>query len=326
MVASGAMRTRLAMALAAFLLGGLAACDTGPVAPAELDGLLEIVPDEVAGRGLYYSRLDAGDGLGSVLPLRRAGEVFGVSVNEASALLESGGSPLTLLAGAVDVDAVIAAVERQGYLHEDTGEWAVFVRDPEAGADPLAAAVPAGAVREGILVLGEVSEVQEVASGGSPAVDEEPFGRLARVAGEDTTAIAFLPSPERIVRAAEERGGVGTLLAQADAQGTLPAWSAAALVWRAPAEDGTNGDVLLAYGEDVDGEEAARALGLRAATTPLLGEGRRYPVDLFERDAPRWDADVRVAALPVRWRDPDPGVVRPEVERGTLLFLAPDGL
>jgi hypothetical protein len=118
-------------------------------------------------------------------------------------------------------------------------------------------------------------------------------------------------------------GGPAGAGERGDARGELPAWDAAALAWGAGQDDADA--VLLAFDRPVDGHEAARALVLRAATSPLLGEGRRSTAELFERGAPRWDADRGVVRLPVTWADVELTQIRRDVEGGALLFLAPAG-
>lgn len=309
------------LALATVLvLGGTGCAERSPGALAEL---LEVMPAAAAERGLFYSHLETDEGFGSALPLRQVGDLLGVDHGGLTDVLETGGAPLTVVAGAIRPDVVAEAVAAHGYDVGAGGSWVTFTREgASASGLALAAAAPAGAARDGVFVLGSAEDIRAVVDGARTAMEAPGIAVLARSVAE-AHAVAFVTDPGPIVDAAHERGGVDEALRRGDASGELPPWAAAALVWRAPDDDGFDGAVLVAYDTAVDGQATARALVLRAATTPLLGEGRRTTSDLFERGAPRWDPDRRLARLPVRWRIAAPAGLRSDVEGGALLFLAP---
>ena len=324
MVASGRMRAPLrrlvaVMTLAALLVGPAGCSDPAPV---QLSAMLDVMPATAGQRGLYYSDLRAEHGFGSALPLRRANAVVGVDVFDA--VLETGGAPLTVLAGDIRPRRVIDAVQQAGYLVEEADEdWIAFRRARTSDAGPFAAAVPAGAVQRDLLVLGSPEEVRAAIDGDTPVAEVPGAARLLDALGP-AHAVAMLLSPDRILDAAREAGGVRSALDRGGAQGELPEWDAAALSWGDPGDPDATGTLLLALDVDAEqGHEAARALVLRAATTPLLGDGRRATAQLFDRGAPRWDPERGVVRLPVRWTDDDPTAVRADLDAATLLFLAP---
>jgi hypothetical protein len=323
------VRRALALSLLCLAVCALPSCARESSAPpGRLEELLALVPASVAReRALYYSDLRLVRGFSSALPLTASGQVLGAPVDAFTDVLESGGRPLTLLAGDIDAEAVGRAVRAQGYRAEQGEDWLRFERDGDVppGAPPLVRAVPAGAVRDGVLVLGSSEDVGAVVRGGQPP----PWARpLAETVGS-AAAIAFDGRPAPYAEAARRRGtDVDGLLEQHRVPGFLAPYEAAAISWHPRGEfDGMSaaaGVVALVGPPGRDGGEQAAALAIRAATAPILGV-RRGMSDIVEGGAPRFDDDLGTVHLPVRWVDFDASQMRRDLDGGALLFLAPGG-
>lgn len=308
----------------------LAACSQERSAPpGRVQELLGLVPEEVANeRVLYYSDLRAVRGFTSVLPLTASGRVLGVDVGEFTDVLETGGAPLTFLAGDFERDTVAEAVGEHGYRVVPGEPWVRFERSgrvPE-GAAPLVTAVPAGAVRDGVLVLGSSADVDAVVAGGVPPNWADVLVETVGAAG----AIAFDGREAPLAEAVRRSGtDVEGLLEQHRVTGRLSPYEAVALSWDPAGEfDGLRvpaGVVALAVPAGTDRGEQAAALAIRTATAPILGDGRRATADILEGGAPRFDDDLGTVYLPVRWVEFDARLIRRDLDAGNLVFLAAGG-
>lgn len=320
---------RRVLALLAFLLLGVACAQETSAPPGRLEELLGLVPAPVAReRPLYYTDLRAARGFSSVLPLAASGRILGAAPDTFTDVLETGGQPLTLLAGDIDADAVSSAVRARGYRVTSEGDWLTFERDEAlpGGAPPLVTAVPAGAVRDGVLVLGSDGDVGAVVAGDPPA----PWAPTMVAAVGAAAAIALDGREDAFAQAARRAGtDLEGLLGQQRVGGRLAPYRAAALSWDPRGEfDGMrapSGVVTLVVAEGTDGNEQAATLAVRAATAPILGEGRRATSEVIEGGAPRFDGERGVVRLPVRWLDFDAEQLRRDLDAGRLLFLAPGG-
>jgi hypothetical protein len=283
----------------------------------QLNRLLAAVPQQAAERGVFVSLGGADEGFGSVLPLE--GLRSALDIGSVIAVAETGGAPLTVLIGEIAAADVRDAAAGRGFAAREIAGW-VVLRQDEQGADPLLSAVPAAAVRDGLLVLGSAEEVAAVVDGAPSAATVPWIARSGEALAEGGRALAFGPAPQRFDDAAAAQGSdVSSLLSAAGARGELAPYEGYVLTW-AP---GGEGALVLVHDPDTATAAHAEALALRAATGPVLGEGRRSAADLLTGRAPRSDRATGLVTLPVSWRTDDLERLRTDVAAGRLVFLAP---
>jgi hypothetical protein len=313
-------------------LGLLAACNRAaglPGAPDGLADLLQRMPATAADRGLYFSDLRASgpdDGFGTVLPFPSAGtSSLGFGLDDVTYVLESGGPPATVLAGAIDVRSVAAAAEAAGYTVARGGGWTVFTRNTATPGDPLAAAVPSGAVRRGVVVLGDRPEVEAVVAGAETAADGGTWSRLAAAAGQDVIAAAMAPPPD--VSAAARRMGVpeDAVLRRAGVDVTLRSYEGFLLAYGGEDDGDRPGVIALLFPPGGGGSDEAAAMARRLVLATVIDDPTRRFADHLEPGPPRWLEAARVVRMPVRWQVFDPDLIRADVELQRLAFLAPGG-
>ncbi|HUH06462.1 MAG TPA: hypothetical protein VML96_01520 [Egibacteraceae bacterium] len=327
---------RWALGPALFLLATAAACARGdslPGAPQPLTDMLEIMPAEAVSRGLYYTDLTSladpqAEGFATVLPLgAQATAGLGFSIENALQILETGDPASALLRGTWDAEAITQGFESMGYSRDDAGGWLVFRRSGELPPDapPATVAIPAAALRGGLLFLGSTHELPAVTGEAVTAMDFEWMARVVRAVGPDAAAIA-LGAPPASFRVEAERAGtdVAGLLSQAGMTSPLPEYQGFAVAFSPSDDAATNGVVALAYAPEAEGKDPALNLAVRINTAHLLGgassiQGR----DALEGGAPRWIEGERVVFVPVAWNPFDGTALRDDLRRGKLLFLAP---
>jgi hypothetical protein len=308
-------RRRLLLTLCAVALLALA-CGAEPAAD-QLNRLLAAVPQQAAERGVFVTLADADEGFGSVLPLDALRSAL--DVGSVTALAETGGAPLTVLIGDIDAADVRAAAAGHGFAAREIAGW-VVLRQGEQRSVPLLSAVPAAAVRDGLLVLGSAEEVAAVVDGAPSAATVPWIARSAEALAEEGQALAFGPPPERFDEAAAAQGtDVTSLLSAAGTRGELAPYEGYALTWT----PGGAGAVAVVHAPDTPTAEHAQALALRAATGPVLGEGRRSASDLLGGHGPRSDRPTGLVTLPVTWHTADLERLRNDIAAGRLVFLAP---
>lgn len=311
-------RACLALAVVALTVAGCGtARDDGAAALAEL---LASMPAQALEDQLFFTDLRTEvPGFGTTLPLA-AVSALGVDPTDLAAVLESGGDPVTLLAGEVRTSAVSEAAAEAGYAVTSEGGWTVFRRAAAADGAPTLAAVPAGAARRGLLVLGSADGVDAVVAGETRAGDVAWVRRLLSGLGEALHSAVLSPALTPVGVPQEE---VGRLLEREGVDRRLTPYDGMALTWSAVSGEGREGAALVALGPDADAQAEASALAVRAATAPVVGEARLASDQLLDVGGPRVDRSERVVRLPLVWHDPDPGALRRPLVEGGVLFLVP---
>jgi hypothetical protein len=304
-----AARVLLLLAVASALVG----CG-GPDPAEQRADLLAAVPVTAVERGVALWEGGPEDGFRSAVPAAALAEVLGIPAEAVTAVAETGGTPLTVLRGAISAAEVAEAAAAAGYEAAEIGGWTVLRRPGEAGT-ALQNAVPAAAVRGGLAVVGPPEEVAAAVDGAAAAATAAWVSALSEAAGE-APGLLLGPPAERLAAAAEGSGeDLDGLLRRTGTRGDLPAWEGWAAV--VGAEEAA---LLLAFPPGSP-REVAPAVALRVATGPVLGAGRRAD-DLLDAAGPRFDPESGVLRLPGTWRI-DAADLRQEVERGSFAFLAP---
>jgi hypothetical protein len=277
------------------------------------DELLALVPRTALERGVVVWSGALGEGFGSVRPAGALAEVLGVAAEEVEAVAESGGSPFTVLRVRTPPDVVRTAAVEAGYRAAEVDGWTVL-RRPAGSGGALGAAVPAAAVRRGAVLIGAPDEVAAVVDGGPTVAEVRWAGVVSREAGAG--ALALAPARDVLEAAASRAGGPEAVLERAGARGDLPEWEGWGL--------GVAGDVgalVVVLPPGAADAAAAEALALRAATGPVLGDGRRAG-DVLDGGAPRYDDGTGALRLPVGWSIAPPALRR-DLEQGAFAFLLP---
>jgi hypothetical protein len=297
------------------LLGGTvaAACGAGdglPGAPDDLDTALAAMPATAVERGLFWSgdATDAPQGQWTAV-------ASSLSVSDVDAVLESGAPPASVLLGGFAAADVVASGEAEGFRATAAGRWSLLVA-------PREGFVPALAARDGVLVAGDLAEVQAVVDGADTAADVEWLRRLSRATGGDARHVALAPSPDPDLPQHVRRTGATApaLLRQAGVREPLPAYAGYAI-----SAAGTRGPgaVALALHDEVDGPATASALAIRLSTTGMVGQPSRRLVDQLEPGGARWHEAAGVIRVPVDWQAFDAAALRRDVEAQALAFLVP---
>lgn len=302
------LRPLLCAVLCVAVLGACAGTGDDPVRRA-----LEVVPASALERTVLVTVGDPVDGFGTVLPSGALPQLLGMETDGLRAVAETGGAPFTVILGDVDADEAVAAAGEHDYVAREIGAWWAL-RPADGAASPLAAAIPAVAVREGVAVLGSAAEVGAVVDGAPGAASLDWVSRLLEAVGDDDRAVAF-GLPEQIADAVAASDEQLPELPPESPQ--LRAYEGYALVW----SDGAEGRILLARPPGDATTDDAAALAMRTSTDVVLG-GRRHAADIVEGGGPRVDAEAGVIALPVSWLV-RPAELREDITQGRLVFLAP---
>lgn len=285
-----------AVVLGVVLAGACSRTPALPGPPAELAALAAVIPPDAAERGLAFTLGDGG--FGSSLPL---GALDEIGVGAAAAVLETGPPALTALRVPEGVDEAVLSSSGYDPVDDAAGDWRVVARaadEPPNG--PVAAAVPAVAYRDDVVVLGALDEVVAATrSDGAPGWVE----RLAAAAPVEATVAALGRAPVADRSRGAFAPGVGQVPVLAPYDGWLFAWT--------PGE----GVVALAYPESGQQDQAG-ALVVRLAVASATTGSTRTLADEFAPGRPRWLDEHAFVVVPLGPPPDDLPGLRRQLEAG----------